>query len=208
MARKPKVAIIGGGIGGLAAALALHRRGIEFDVYEQGNTITEIGGGLNLSPNALKAFRLLGVEDAAKEIGFQDERQKVHSWRTGIVLADQSRKAGVFENYGAEFLTIHRGDLQKVLFEHVPDSHVHPGKTCIEAGSYGRSAFAKFSDGGSIEADIIIGADGIHSAVRDSLFGKQPPRFTGCICWRGLVPDLAAVRTSAMAGLCTGQCKP
>ena len=188
MGRKPKAAIVGGGIGGLAAALALHRRGYEFDVYEQGDDITEIGGGLNLSPNALKALRTLGVEDASIATGFQDEWQRIHSWRSGTVLAQQSRKAGMREKYGAEFLNIHRADMQKVLYDHVPPAQVHARKACVEAGSTADCAFLKFADGTSAEADFVVGADGIHSAVRDSVFGKTPPRFTGCVCWRGMAP--------------------
>lgn len=201
MSRKPKAIIIGGGIGGLAAALALHRRGYEFDVYEQGGKITEIGGGLNLSPNALKAFRMLGVEEDAVEIGFQDEWQRIHSWRSGIVLAQQSRKAGVVQSYGAEFLTMHRADLQKVLYEHLPADRVHAGKACVEAGNSANGAYVKFADGASAEADFVLGADGIHSAVRDSLFGKQPPRFTGCVCWRGMVPYEAVAHIPQMSEL-------
>ncbi len=188
MGRKLKAAIVGGGIGGLAAALALHRRGHEFDIYEQGDEITEIGGGLNLSPNALKAFRMLGVEEDVVAIGYQDEWQRIHSWRNGMVLAQQSRKAGIVQNYGAEFLTMHRADLQKVLYDHLPRERVHARKACVEAGSNASSAYVKFADGTSAEADLAIGADGIHSAVRDSVFGKIPPRFTGCVCWRGMVP--------------------
>jgi salicylate hydroxylase len=188
MARKLKAAIVGGGIGGLAAALALHRRGHEFDVYEQGDAITEIGGGLNLSPNALKAFRMLGVEEDAVAIGYQDDWQRIHSWRNGIVLAQQSRRDGVAQRYGAEFLTLHRADLQRILYQHLPAERVHTRKVCIETGNTANGAYLKFADGTSAEADLVVGADGIHSAVRDSLFGKTPPRFTGCICWRGMVP--------------------
>lgn len=198
MKRTAKVAIVGGGIGGLAAALALHRRGIEFDVYEQGEQTTDIGGGLNLSPNALKALRMLGVEDEAIAIGFQDEHQRVRSWRSGAVLAEQSRKQGVRARYGAEFLTIHRADLQKILYQNLPQTKVRPGMTCVEAGDAAKGAYAKFANGETVEADMVIGADGIHSAVRDSLFGKQPPRFTGCVCWRGLVPAQAVANIPYM----------
>ena len=187
MNRKPKVAIIGGGIGGLAAALALHKMDMEFEVYEQASRISEIGTGLNFSPNALKAFRMLGFEQEAIAAGWQDEHQCTRSWRTGFAISQQPRKltAGL---YGAQYLTMHRADLQMLLLERVPEQHVHTGKSCVEAGTNSDSAFARFADGSTIEADVVIGADGIHSAVRDSLFGKQPPHFTGCVCWRGLVP--------------------
>ncbi len=187
MSRKPKVAIIGGGVGGLAAALALHRLGMEFEVYEQASHINEIGAGLNLSPNALKAFRMLGFENEAIEAGWQDEYQCTRSWRTAFPISRQPRKL-TSDIYGAQYLTLHRADLQSLLLERLPETHVHTGKACVDAGTNGKTAYARFTDGSSVDADIVIGADGIHSAVRDALYGKQPPHFTGCICWRGLVP--------------------
>ena len=114
--RTPKVAIIGGGIGGLAAALALHRRGIEVAVYEQSAEIKEIGAGVNMSPNALKAFRLLGVEDAMVEIGHHTKATMARNYKSGRVIRRQENSAGGLEaRFGAKFLTIHRADILDVL---------------------------------------------------------------------------------------------
>jgi len=189
VARTARVAIIGGGIGGLAAALAMHRRGIEVAVYEQAPELGEIGAGLNLSPNALKAFRALGVEREAVEIGYQAEYQVIRSWRSGRIIA-RVRRAGpdIVERFGANFLTIHRADLAAIFARALPDGTVRLGAICDAAGTRGGHAVARFADGSEIEADIVIGADGIRSAVRESLFGADAPRFTGCMCWRGLVP--------------------
>ena len=187
MARTPKVAIIGGGIGGLAAGLALHRRGIEVAVYEQAPVLSEIGAGLNLSPNALKAFRALGVEDDAIAIGFQADYQIIRSWRSGREITRQKR-AGVAAQFGADYLTIHRADLQSIFAAAIPESCLHLGAVCTGVEIGARSAVARFADGREIEADVIVGADGIRSAVRASLFGGDQPHFTGCVCWRGLVP--------------------
>jgi salicylate hydroxylase len=188
MDRTPKIAIIGGGIGGLAAALALKRRGIEFAVYEQAANLGEIGAGLTLSPNAMKAFRALGFEDAALAIGYQANTSAIRSWRSGRVIARQERSGGMVERFGASFLTIHRADLLDILRAALGEEHVTLGAQCsgVDAGADG--AMARFADGREIEADIVVGADGIHSAVRASLFGPDMPRFTGCVCWRGLVP--------------------
>ncbi len=195
MPRTLKVAIIGGGLGGLAACLAFHRRGIEGAVYEQVAELGEIGAGLNLSPNALKAMRVLGVEDDAIDIGFQPRDQVVRSWRSGRVLARQQRGGDVADRFGAIFISIHRADLLDVLAHAVPESRIRLDARCTGVETRRDIAVARFADGSEIEADIVIGADGIHSAVRDSLFGGIAPTFTGCICWRGMVPAEAVSHT-------------
>jgi salicylate hydroxylase len=192
MARNPKVAIVGAGIGGLAAALALHRRGIETAVYEQSAELGEIGAGLNLRPNALKAFRHLGMETDAIALGYQADFQTVRSWRSGRVIARQSRKAGFAERFGASMLTIHRADLLAIFARALPDRLFHLGMACTGIDAIGA---ARFADGTTIEADIVVGADGLHSVVRETLFGPSAPHFTGCVCWRGLVPIELAPRS-------------
>jgi salicylate hydroxylase len=187
----PKIAVIGGGLGGAAAALALHRRGFEVGLYEKSEEISEIGAGLNLSPNAMKAFRYLGVEDAAMDTGFQALEQVIRSYRSGRVIARPRRSGDVVERYGASFITMHLADLLNLFVGALPDAILHTGAECTGAESRNGRAAAHFADGTTVEADIVIGADGIHSAVRDSVFGKIEPRFTGCICWRGLVPGEA-----------------
>ena len=187
----PRIAVIGGGLGGAAAALALHRCGFEVAVYEKSAELGEIGAGLNLSPNALKAFRYLGIEDAALKTGCQAEEQVIRSFRSGRVIARPKRSGDVAARYGAPFLTMHRADLLSLLVAPLPDRVFHLGAECTGAETRAGGAVAHFADGTSIEADIVIGADGIHSAVRDSVFGHIEPRFTGCICWRGLVPGEA-----------------
>lgn len=186
--RVPKVAIIGGGLGGAAAALALHRRGVDVEIYEKASELSEIGAGLNVSPNALKALRYLGVEEAAIAVGVQSLEQVIRSFRSGRVIARPKRAGDIEARYGASFLTIHRADLLDTLLAPLPENIIHLDAACtgVETGEDG--AVARFEDGSAVEADIVIGADGIHSAVRDSLFGPIEPRFTGCICWRGLVP--------------------
>jgi len=188
MARTPRVAIIGGGLGGLAACLAMQRRGIEAFVYERTPGLSEIGAGLNLSPNALKALRALGVEDDAMAIGFRPQAQVVRSWRSGRVIGRQERGGNVAERFGAIFISIHRADLLAILGEAVPERCIRLGAECTDVETSESGAVARFAGGTEIEADVIVGADGIHSAVRESLFGPIEPTFTGCICWRGLVP--------------------
>ena len=188
MARTPRVAIIGGGIAGLAAALALHRRGVAVTVYEQAAELSEIGAGVQMTPNAMNALRLLGLEESAMAVAFEPESQILRSWRSGRVIY-RTPIRGVFrERFGAPLCSFHRADLLSVLAAPLPDRAIRLDARCVAIEPGEASAAAYFADGRTIEADIVVGADGIHSPVRTSLFGADSPRFTGCMCWRGLVP--------------------
>ncbi len=187
MAHAPRVAIIGGGIGGLCAALACERRGLEVDLYEQAPNLGEIGAGLNLSPNALKVFRALGIEADIMGIAFEAEYQNIRSWHSGRLISQIVRKGMALE-FGAPYITVHRADLLDVLSRNLKTARVHLGARCTAVESDERAAHASFAAGREIAADVIVGADGLHSAVRTSLFGPEAPHFTGCICYRGLVP--------------------
>jgi len=187
MARAARVAIIGGGIGGLTAALALHRRGLEVTVYEQSPNLGEIGAGIGLSPNAIKAFRALGIEQDVITVGSAAEWQIMRGALSGREISRQPVAANSGK-FGAPHLTVHRVDLLAILARALPKQIVRTGARCVAVWPGTETATARFADGGEIEADVIVGADGIHSAVRASLFGPEQPRFTGCVCYRGLVP--------------------
>ena len=187
MPRAPRIVIIGGGIGGLAAALALEQRGAEVIVTEQLSQLSEIGAGLNLTPNAIKAFRALGLEDRINAIGAGSEFLVIRSWKNGRYIS-RVRRGDLREKFGAPNLTVHRADLLSILANALKATDIRLGKRCVAVEARKNSAVARFADDSEIEADIIVGADGIHSAVRRSLFGADVPRFTGCICWRGMAP--------------------
>jgi salicylate hydroxylase len=188
MPRKQKVAIIGAGIGGLTAAIAMQQRGLEVEVYEQSPQIAEIGAGVSLSPNAIKAFRALGLDAQIAAIGFESDNQIVRAWDTGDIVSKVFRKGVYQKEFGAPYLSAHRADLVDVLRRQLPDHVFHLGARCIEVETGDHGAHARFADGAVAEADLIVGADGIRSVVRQSLFGREAPRFTGSVCWRGLVP--------------------
>jgi salicylate hydroxylase len=191
MPRAPRIAIIGGGIGGLAAALALERRGAEVVVYEQSAVHSEIGAGINLTPNAVKAFRALGLERDIEDIGWGSEWLIIRSWKSGRYIS-RNRRGEFRQKFGAPNLTVHRADLLDVVRGALATTEIRLGMRAVAVEADDRIAVARFADGSAIEADVVIGADGIHSAVRNSLFGADAPRFTGCICWRGMaaVADL------------------
>ena len=195
--RTPRIAIVGGGVGGLAAALSLERRGAEVIVCEQSPALNEIGAGLNLSPNALVALRVLGVEDAIIALGSESDFLIIRSWKSGRVISRMRR--GTFrQQFGAPNLSVHRADLLGVLRRALRTVDFRLGARCIAVEECDRGGVVRLADGGEIEADIIVGADGIHSVVRKSLFGSDAPQFTGCICWRGMAAASAVPRDMAM----------
>jgi salicylate hydroxylase len=198
MPRAPRVAIVGGGIGGLAAALALERRGAETIVCEQSPTLSEIGAGLNLTPNAIKAMRSLGLEDQVLAIGSGTDFLTIRSWRSGRVIS-QMRRGDFKKTYGAPNMGVHRADLLGVLAGALKTTDIRTGKRAVAVEGRERNAVARFADGSEIEADIVVGADGIHSVARKSLFGAGAPRFTGCICWRGMAAADSVPRDIAIA---------
>jgi salicylate hydroxylase len=190
-----RVAIIGGGIGGLTAALALSQAGVEVSVFESAGELKEIGAGVALHANAMRVLRAVGVEDAVRKVA---GRTAFHATRDGIsgrVISKTSRRRHT-TLYGIRPATVHRADLLDVLAAALPPAMVSLGKRCVSVSSDESSATALFADGSAVEADIIVGADGIHSAVRTSLFGPDAPRFTGKICYRSVIPT-AAVRGGA-----------
>src|ERR1700679_3198333 len=187
MPRKPRIAIIGGGIGGLAAALALERRGAETIVCEQSGTLSEIGAGLNLTPNGVKALRALGVEKETQAIAAETNFLNIRSWKSGRYIS-RTKRGDFRQKFGAPNLSVHRADLLDVLAAALKTTQIRFGARCVGVEGNDSSAIARFADGSTVEADVVVGADGIHSAVRESLFGADKPRFTGCICWRGMVP--------------------
>ncbi|HTU88450.1 MAG TPA: FAD-dependent monooxygenase [Solirubrobacteraceae bacterium] len=182
-----RIAIIGGGIGGLIAARALCRRGGEVTIYEAAPELREIGAGVALGPNAMKVLRSLGLEDDVRAVAGRSEWAVTRNGRTGRVISKTSRQQQA-TSFGSAGATVHRADLLDVLSHSVPGDIVTLGARCVGVQTDRDVAVARFEDGSEVEADLIIGADGIHSVVRASLFGPDAPRFTGKICYRSVVP--------------------
>jgi salicylate hydroxylase len=186
-----KVIVIGAGIGGLSAALALLKRGMDVEVYEQSLQLKEAGAGIQIGANGTRVLYALGLEQALAEVRAVPDARVLRHWRTGetwnwFELGETSERL-----FGTPHLMLHRGDLQAALLRAVkalkPDA-IALNKTCVAVVQTERHAEARFQDGTSASASLLIGADGIHSTVRAMLFGPSKPEFTGCVAWRGLIP--------------------
>jgi salicylate hydroxylase len=187
-----RIAVVGGGIGGLAAAAFLHRAGLSATVYEQAGEISEIGAGLVVAPNAVRLLRRLGrIELFQKtavplEVGWEFRR-----WQDGRVLFSQRMGAECERLYGEWCYTAHRADLLDTLLSAVPDPGPRLGARCVRVRRHCGQVMLSFADGSTATADVVIGADGTHSVVREAVLNGEapgPPRFSGVCAYRCLVP--------------------
>jgi salicylate hydroxylase len=183
-----RIAVIGGGIGGLTAAVALRQAGLEVDVYEQAPELTEVGGGINMAPNATRVLRRLGLAEGLDREGVRPLGTHQRRWQDGRTLQKAPLNPLCEELYGAPHITIHRARLLDVIAAAFPAERVHLGHRLVGVTDRRDSAEAQFDNGAMITADVVVGADGIHSAVRAALFGEEEPAFAGCVAYRGLVP--------------------
>jgi salicylate hydroxylase len=191
--KTPSIAIIGGGIGGSAAALSLLKAGFDVQVYEQAPELREVGAGIVLTPNAVRVLHHLGFADALAALGVAPSGWRQRRWDDGRTLLHTpvAQPAGK----PAMFYTSHRSDVLMMLAGKVPAARLHLGRRLTGIADRGDRVELQFAGGATAAADIVIGADGIHSTVRTLLFGAERPRFTGCVAYRGLVP---AERLSAL----------
>ena len=185
---KLSVAIIGGGIGGLAAGLHLLEAGHDVQIYEQSPQILEVGAGLVVSPNASNLLIRLGLGDELARIGVRPLAFHQRRWQDGRTLARSRLRDETEALWGAPAYVFHRGELNAVLTQAMPDERVHLSHRCGGFTDRGDHVEARFENGATIKADVLIGADGIHSTIRRQLLGEERPRFTGCIAYRGLIP--------------------
>ena len=155
-------------------------------MYEAAPELKEIRAGVALHPNAMRVLRMIGVEDAVRKVAGRSEYLVTCHGKTGRTISKISR-AEQAATYGMAGATVQRADLLDVIADALPTGSVTLGKRCATVESHDDTAVARFEDGTEIEADVIIGADGIHSRVRAALFGPDDPRFTGKICHRSVV---------------------
>lgn len=195
-----RIAIVGGGVGGLAAAVGLNGQGHAVRVFEQSRQYGRVGADVNLTPNAVHALDRLGAGDALRANAARPTHRISRDWDSGAETSRLPMSAAAEARYGAPQLTIHRADLLAALEARLPPDTIRFGTRIAAAAQDEAGATLTFADGGSDRFDLIVGADGIHSVIRAALFGPDAPVFTGLVSWRGVfardrapnLPDLDA----------------
>jgi 2-polyprenyl-6-methoxyphenol hydroxylase-like FAD-dependent oxidoreductase len=185
VAAKPAVAIVGAGLGGLAVAATLRSVGVGAIVYEQATQFKRIGAGIQMMPNSMKVLRKIGVEDIVKDRSFQPYSHLNRDGRTGQVKRELPMPESLF---GAPYLCMHRGDLHEALAAAVPGDVIRLGKKLAGIESKGTRVALRFADGTAETADAVIGADGIHSVIRELILGADKPVHKGQVAYRGVFP--------------------
>ena len=182
------IAVVGGGIGGLAAALSLFRAGVDVQVFEQASALMEVGAGIQISPNASRLLHRLGLSAALDRTGVRPVAVHQRRWDDGRTLQRAPLGEAVEAAFGAPYYHFHRADLLKTLADALPSHRLHLGHRLAGFTDHGDRVELRFAHGERAAAAVLVGADGIHSTVRGDLFGPERARFTGCVAYRGLVP--------------------
>ena len=188
MASRLSIAVVGAGMGGLATAAALHRMGIGVTVYEQAREFARLGAGIQIGCNAMQVLRGLGLEPRMRQEAFCPRSWNNKDAATGQVRYDQIFGASAEERYGAPYLLAHRGDLHAALASAVPGERIRLGHQVTGLDDQAGAAVLRFADGTAARHDAVVAADGVHSLVRDLLFGRGDVNFTGRIAYRTTFP--------------------
>ena len=205
MAASQKILIAGAGIGGLTAALACLQRGFDVEVVEQASELKEVGAGLQLSANGNRALYELGLGEALQRLSCEATGKEIRLWNSGETWKLFDLGAESVARYGYPYFTVYRPDLLGVLIDAVraikPDAiHLNARCTGFEQDAGGVTLLME-KQGARMCGDALIGADGVHSRIRQGLFGADQPEFTGIMAWRGVIPmDRLPARMRRMAG--------
>jgi salicylate hydroxylase len=209
----PEAIVVGAGIGGLACALGLQRAGWSVRVCEKSAVLGEVGAGLTLSPNAVRALQWLGCFERVQARLSLPPHQIMEDPLSGAEIGRLTRGPRAVEQYGAPYAFVHRADLHAALVEAVREydaAALSPGAECIAVREQRRRAVLEFADGSDAEADLVVGCDGIRSRVRTALFGDEAPRYSGYVAWRAVVPygslPTAALPVGSAVVFGTGRC--
>jgi 6-hydroxynicotinate 3-monooxygenase len=188
MRRTTRIAVLGAGLGGMTVAGLLQRAGFAVKVYEQASAFSRIGAGIHLSSNVMVVMRRLGIEQALSDVGLHPDAFVSRQWDTGEILFELALDPASEAHYGAAYINVHRGDLHAILESALEHGTVAFGKKLRDVDDLGSSARLAFDDGDEVDADLVIGADGVNSKVREFLFGAEKPRYTGHIAHRAVFP--------------------
>ncbi len=179
------IAIVGGGMGGLATAATLGQLGINVTIYEQAKEFTRIGAGIQMMPNSMRVLRQIGVEDTLRRTSFQPYSHLNREWDTGKIIRELPMPEDL---YGAPYLCMHRADLTAALASAIPEGSLQLSKKLVGLETTGSGVKLRFEDGTKAEADAVVGADGVHSIVRDIIVGPDEPLHKGRIAYRAVFP--------------------
>src|SRR5947207_2559980 len=168
--KKISIAIVGAGMGGLAVAATLRRIGADVQVYEQASRFARIGAGIQMMPNAMKVLRAIGVEQRLRQIAFAPKSHLNRVWDSGEITRELPMPESL---HGAPYLCMHRADLHGALASALPAGIVHLGKQLVGLDQARSQVTLTFADGSRASADAVIGADGVHSLVRDIIVGPD-----------------------------------
>lgn len=182
-----KAIIIGAGIGGSALALGMEKAGLDYVVLEQAPAFGEVGAGIQLSPNAVRVLRWIGLEDDLRHFCAEPDFHKYSVWNTGETVLRVALKPKVQAIYGSPYYHAYRPDLIDALTRRLPAERVRMKHKVKSVGQGPGGAWAICENGERFDADVLIGADGIHSVVREQVFKPDPPRASGYVSWRGVV---------------------
>jgi len=182
-----RAVVVGGGIGGIAAAVALARAGIDVELHEQAQQLAEVGAGVSLAPNGLRMLERLGVGELVRQAGVRYASAQLRLPDGRAVRHEPYQFSLPGQNTG-----IHRADLLALLAGELPPGTVQTGHRCTGFSQDDGSATAVFADGTTATADVLIGADGIHSVLQGFVVAPAEPVFSGVVAYRGLVPRLSA----------------
>jgi 6-hydroxynicotinate 3-monooxygenase len=182
-----EIAVIGGGLGGAAAAALLINAGFNVRVFEQAISFDRLGAGIHIGPNVMKVFRHLGIEAALSEIGSHPDQWVSRDGRTGDYMSRIKLGDFAVSEYGAPYITIHRGDMHAVQMALLPAPRVHFDHRLASLEERDDGVLLNFENGAKVFARIVVGADGINSTIRERLLGPERPRFSGWVGHRALV---------------------
>jgi salicylate hydroxylase len=183
-----RVLVAGGGIGGLTTAIALRHQGIDVLVLEQAEVLAEIGAGIQIAANAALVLRELGLEAAIRAVGVKPQSYDYRDLRTGRMIYQAPLGDEAASRYGAPMYNIHRADLVQILFDAVPAKAKKLGARVASVSQSKDGVEVRLANGETVQGDVLVGCDGIHSAVREHLRGKEEKHFANILMWRSLIP--------------------
>ncbi len=188
MQKKPRIAVIGAGLGGAAITALMEQAGFNVHLYEQAPAFSRLGAGIHLGPNVMKVMRRIGIEDELNRTGSHPDYWYSRDWKTGEIIAQIPLGDYALSHYGSSYLTVHRGDFHALMIDAIDRKNLSFNKRLEKVDDKGDVVHLHFTDGSMEEADIVIGADGVNSKIRDHLLSAEPPKYTGYVGHRAVFP--------------------